>query len=89
MKYVRQYGSIWQLSEQKFKELLEAGARGKSYNLNDYGVMVISGDDVIEPIDWRHADFKWKLDEYLQNRKKRKNKGSAAASLNHVHGSDS
>ena len=79
MKYVKQYGSIWQLSEQKFKELLEAGAKGKSYNLNDYGLMIIDGDDIIEPIDWRHADFRWKLDEYLQSKKSRKNKPTADA----------
>jgi hypothetical protein len=31
MKYVGQFGSIWELSEQNFKELLEAGAKAKSY----------------------------------------------------------
>jgi hypothetical protein len=34
MKYVRQFGSIWELPEHKFKELLETGAKGKSYKLN-------------------------------------------------------
>jgi hypothetical protein len=52
MKYVRQFGSIWELPEQKFKELLEAGAKAKSYNLNDYGRMIIDRDDIIEPLDW-------------------------------------
>ena len=58
MKYVRQFGSIWELPEHKFKELLEAGAKAKSYNLNDYGRMIIHRDDIIEPIDWDHSDFK-------------------------------
>jgi hypothetical protein len=52
MKYVRQFGSIWELPEQKFKELLGAGAKAKSYNLNDYGRMIIDRDDIIEPLDW-------------------------------------
>jgi hypothetical protein len=69
MKYVRQFGSIWELSEQKFKELLEAGAKAKSYNLNDYGRMIIDTDDIIEPLDWSHSDFKSKLQDYLQTKK--------------------
>jgi hypothetical protein len=69
MKYVRQFGSIWELSEQKFKELLESGAKAKSYNLNDYGRMIIDTDDIIEPLDWSHSDFKSKLQDYLQRKK--------------------
>ena len=69
MKYVRQFGSIWELPEQKFKELLEAGAKGKSYNLSDYGRMIIDKDDIIEPLDWSHSDFKSKLQDYLQRKK--------------------
>jgi hypothetical protein len=72
MKYVRQFGSIWELPEHKFKELLEAGAKGKSYNLNDYGRMIIDRDDIIEPLDWDHSDFKSKLQEYLEKRKTEK-----------------
>jgi hypothetical protein len=72
MKYVRQFGSIWELPEHKFKELLETGAKGKSYNLNDYGRMVIDGDDIIEPLDWDHSDFKSKLQDYLQKKKSEK-----------------
>jgi hypothetical protein len=53
MKYVRQFGSIWELPEHKFKELLETGAKAKSYNLNDYGRMIIDRDDII---DWGHSD---------------------------------
>ena len=74
MKYVRQFGSIWELSEQKFKELLEAGAKAKSYNLNDYGRMIIDRDDIIEPLDWHHSDFKSKLQDYLQRKKIEKGK---------------
>jgi hypothetical protein len=69
MKYVRQFGSIWELPEQKFKELLEAGAKAKSYNLNDYGRMIIHRDDIIEPLDWHHSDFKSKLQDYLLRKK--------------------
>ena len=72
MKYVRQFGSIWELPEHKFKELLETGAKGKSYNLNDYGRMIIDRDDIIEPLDWDHSDFKSKLQDYLQKKKKEK-----------------
>ena len=69
MKYVRQFGSIWEIPEQKFKELLEAGAKAKNYNLNDYGRMIIDRDDIIEPLDWNHSDFKSKLQDYLQRKK--------------------
>jgi hypothetical protein len=72
MKYVSQFGSIWELPEHKFKELLETGAKGKSYNLNDYRRMVIDGDDIIEPLDWDHSDFKSKLQDYLQKKKSEK-----------------
>ena len=72
MKYVRQFGSIWELPEPKFKELLEAGAKGKSYNLNDYGRMIIAKDDIIEPLDWTHSDFKSKLQDYFQRKKTEK-----------------
>jgi hypothetical protein len=72
MKYVRQLGSIWELSEQKFKELLEAGAKAKIYNLNDYGRMIIDRDDIIEPLDWGQSDFKSKLQDYLQRKKTEK-----------------
>jgi hypothetical protein len=74
MKYVRQFGSIWELPEQNFKELLEAGAKAKSYNLNDYGRMIIDRDDIIEPLDWGHSDFKSKLQDYLQRKKIEKGK---------------
>jgi hypothetical protein len=77
MKYVRQFGSIWELSEHKFKELLEAGAKAKSYNLNDYGRMIIDKDDIIEPLDWGHSDFKSKLQDYLQRRKTEKSRARA------------
>ena len=72
MKYVRQFGSIWELPEHKFKELLEAGAKGKSYNLNDFGQMIIDRDDIIEPLDWDHSDFKSKLQDYLRKKKTEK-----------------
>ena len=85
MKYVRQFGSIWELSEHNFKELLEAGAKGKSYNLNDFGRMIIHSDDIIEPIDWDHSDFKSKLQDYLLKKKieKQKAKFSAYSNGNH------
>jgi hypothetical protein len=69
LKYIRQFGSIWELPEHKFKELLETGAKGKSYNLNDYGRMVIDRDDIVEPLDWDHSDFKSKLEDYLRKKK--------------------
>jgi hypothetical protein len=72
MKYVRQFGSIWELADHKFKELLETGAKGKSYNLNDYGRMIIDRDDIIEPLDWDHSDFKSNLQDYLQKKKTEK-----------------
>jgi hypothetical protein len=72
MKYVRQFGSIWELPKHKFKELLATGAKGKSYNLNDYGRMVIDRDDIVEPLDWDHSDFKSKLQDYLQKKKTEK-----------------
>jgi hypothetical protein len=72
MKYVRQFGSIWELPEHKFKELLETGAKGKSYNLNDYERMIIDRDDIVEPLDWDHSDFKSKLQDYLQKKKTEK-----------------
>jgi hypothetical protein len=72
MKYVSQFGSIWELPEHMFKELLETGAKGKSYNLNDYGRMIIDRDDIIEPLDWDHSDFKSKLQDYLQKKKTEK-----------------
>jgi hypothetical protein len=52
--------------------LLETGAKGKSYNLNDYGRMIIDRDDIIEPLDWDHSDFKSKLQDYLQKKKTEK-----------------
>ena len=76
MKYVRQFGSIWELPEHKFKELLEAGAKGKSYNLDDFGRMIIHSDDIIEPLDWEHTDFKSKLEDYLLKKKIEKQKAS-------------
>jgi hypothetical protein len=72
MKYVRQFGSICELPEHKFKELLETDAKGKSYNLNDYGRMIIDRDDIIETLDWDHSDFKSKLQDYLQTKKTEK-----------------
>ncbi len=72
MKYVSQFGSIWELPEHKFKVLLESGAKGKSYNLNDYGRMIIDREDIIEPLDWNHSDFKSKLQDYLQKKKTEK-----------------
>jgi hypothetical protein len=74
MKYVRQLGSIWELSEQKFKEWLEAGAKAKIYNLNNYGRMIIDRDDIIEPLDWGQSDFKSKLQDYLQRKEIEKGK---------------
>ena len=74
MKYVMQFGSIWELPEHKFKELLEAGAKGKSYNLDDFGRMMIHKDDIIEPLDWNHSDFKSKLQDYLLKKKIEKGK---------------
>jgi hypothetical protein len=65
---------IWELPEQKFKELLEAGAKAKRYNLNDYGRMIIDRNDIIEPLDWDHSDFKSKLQDYLQRKKIEKGK---------------
>jgi hypothetical protein len=82
MKYVRQFGSIWELTEQKFKELLEAGAKAKSYNLNDYGRMIIDRDDIIEPLDWDHSDFKLKLQDYLQRKKIEKGKARVTGYFN-------
>ena len=79
MKYVRQFGSIWELSEQKFKEFLEAGAKAKSYNLNDYGRMIIDKDDIIESLDWTHSDFKSKLEDYLLKKKIEKQKAKFGA----------
>jgi hypothetical protein len=58
--------AVW---KHKFKELLETGAKGKSYNLNDYGRMVIDRDDIVEPLDWDHSDFKSKLQDDLQKKK--------------------
>jgi hypothetical protein len=72
MKYVREFGSIWELPEHKFKELLQTGAKAKTYNLNDYGRMIIDRDDIIEPLDWGHSDFKSKLQDYLQMKKAEK-----------------
>jgi hypothetical protein len=72
MNHISQFGSIWELPEHKFKELLETGAKGKSYNLNDYGRMIIDRDDIIEPLDWDHSDFKSKLQDYLQKKKTEK-----------------
>jgi hypothetical protein len=72
MKYVSQFGSIWELPEHKFKVLLESAAKGKSYNLNDYGRMIINREDIIEPLDWNHSDFKSKLQDYLQKKKTQK-----------------
>ena len=82
MKYVMHFGSIWELPEQKFKELLEAGAKAKSYNLNDYGRMIIDRDDIIEPLDWNHSDFKSKLQDYLQRKKIEKSKARVDGFLN-------
>ena len=82
MKYVRQFGSIWELSEHKFKELLEAGAKAKSYNLNDFGHMIIHSDDIIEPLDWDHSDFKSKLQDYLLKKKIEKQKAKFYAYSN-------
>jgi hypothetical protein len=84
MKYVRQFGSIWEVPEHKFKELLEAGAKGKSYNLNDFGRMIIDRDDIIEPLDWDHSDFKSKLQDYLQKKKIEK----ARSRVNHYSNGD-
>jgi hypothetical protein len=86
MKYVRQFGSIWELSENKFKELLEAGAKGKSYNLDDVGRMIIHSDDIIEPLHWDHSDFKSKLEDYLLKKKieKQKAKFRAYSTGNHT-----
>jgi hypothetical protein len=74
MKYVRQFGSIWELPEHKFKELLETGAKSNSYYLNDYGRMIIDRDDIIEPLDWDHSDFKSKLQDYLRKKKTEKSR---------------
>ena len=82
MKYVRQFGSIWELPEQKFKEFLEAGAKAKSYNLNDYGRMVIDKDDIIEPLDWSHSDFKSHLEDYLQRKRAEKGRAGVAGYSN-------
>jgi hypothetical protein len=82
MKYVRQFGSIWELSEHKFKELLEAGAKGKSYNLNDFGRMIIQSDDIVEPLDWGHSDFKSRLEDYLLTKKIEKQKAKFSAYSN-------
>lgn|SRR5687767_8688177 len=76
-----QFGSIWELSEQKFKELLEAGAKAKSYNLNDYGRMIIHNDDIIEPLDWHQSDFKSKLQDYLLRKKIEKSKARIDAAV--------
>ncbi len=84
MKYVRQFGSIWELSEHKFKELLEAGAKGKSYNLADYGRMIIHNDDIIEPLDWDHSDFKSKLEDYVLKKKLEKQKAKFGAYYNGI-----
>jgi hypothetical protein len=86
MKYVRQFGSIWELSEQKFKELLEAGAKAKSYNLNDYGRMIIDKNDIIEPLEWHHSDFKSKLQDYLLRKKIEKGKARVAEYSNGTSG---
>jgi hypothetical protein len=80
MKYVRQFGSVWELPEHKLKELLEAGAKGKSYNLDDFGRMIIHSDDIIEPLDWDHSDFKSKLEDYLLKKKIEKQKAKFAYS---------
>jgi len=82
MKYVRQFGSIWELSEHKFKELLEAGAKGKSYNLDDFGRMIIHSDDIVEPLDWGHSGFKSKLEDYLLTKKIEKQKAKFNAYSN-------
>ena len=82
MKYVRQFGSSWELSEHKFKELLEAGAKGKSYNLNDFGRIIIHSDDIIEPLDWDHLEFKSKLEDYLLKKKIEKQKARVGAYSN-------
>ena len=84
MKYVRQFGSIWELPEHKFKELLEAGAKGKSYNLDDFGRMIIHSDDIIEPLDWDHSDFKSKLEDYLLKKKIEKQKAKFGAYSNGI-----
>jgi hypothetical protein len=31
--------------------------------------MVIDRDDIVEPLDWDHSDFKSKLQDYLQKKK--------------------
>jgi hypothetical protein len=40
------------------------------------GRMIIHSDDIIEPLDWNHSDFKSKLDDYLLKKKIEKQKAS-------------
>jgi hypothetical protein len=48
--------------------------KSKELYLNDYSRMILDKDDIIEPLDWCHSDFKSKLQEYLQRKEIEKGK---------------
>lgn len=35
--YVRQYGVIWSMTRAAFRDMLEVGAKGQAFELDDYG----------------------------------------------------
>ena len=43
--------------------------------------MIIDKDDIIEPLDWGHSDFKSKLQDYLLRKKIEKSKARIDAAV--------
>ena len=61
MKYIKDDGGLWELTDFKYRKFLQHGAKGKGYCLSDFGEKV--ADQVVEVIGWGYVDFQNALSE--------------------------